>query len=245
MAASAGRDHKKVNARAPQVRARPRAGGGARPRLHVTVRAMGKRKAKAGIRGTPIPAGDDVGAAELAARVADNLRQHRKHRDLSLDRLAQQTGVSRAALSQIETRKTNPTIGVIWKIASGLGIAFSDLIGEARPGLSVLRRGEAQLLRSSDGKFESRPLMPAAGIPQIEMYELRLAARARHASEPHGPGTRELLVVLSGALRLTVGDRADDLAPGDAVVFDANKPHVYENPGPAEARYHDLIVYGR
>jgi hypothetical protein len=28
-------------------------------------------------------------------------------------------------------------------------------------------------------------------------------------------------------------------------VFDANKPHVYENPGPAEARYHDLIVYGR
>ena len=47
------------------------------------------------------------------------------------------TGVSRAALSQIETRKTNPTIGVIWKIASGLGIAFSDLIGETRTGLAV------------------------------------------------------------------------------------------------------------
>ena len=43
---------------------------------------------------------------------------------MSLDQLAQLTGVSRAALSQIETRKTNPTIGVLWKIASGLGIAF-------------------------------------------------------------------------------------------------------------------------
>lgn len=206
---------------------------------------MAKTKPKAGVRGAPIPAGDELGAAELAGRVADNLREHRKRRDLSLDQLAQLTGVSRAALSQIETRKTNPTIGVIWKIASGLGIAFSDLIGETRAGLSILRRGESQLLRSLDGKFESRPLMPAAGIPQIEMYELRLSARARHASEPHGPGTRELVVVLSGSMRLTVGNRSDNLGPGDSVAFDANKPHVYENPGNSEARYHDVIVYGR
>ena len=204
-----------------------------------------RAQARSGLRGAPIPAGDEVGAAELAGRVADNLRAQRKRRDMSLDQLAQLTGVSRAALSQIETRKTNPTIGVIWKIASGLGIAFSDLIGETRTGLSVLRRGESQVLRSLDGKFESRPLMPAEGIRQVEMYELRLAARARHASEPHGPGTREIVVVLSGAMRLTVGDRSDDLGPGDSVVFDANKPHVYENPGSAEARYHDVIVYGR
>jgi XRE family transcriptional regulator, regulator of sulfur utilization len=206
---------------------------------------MAKTKPSAGARSTPIPAGDELGAAELAGRVADNLREHRKRRDLSLDQLAQLTGVSRAGLSQIETRKTNPTIGVIWKIASGLGIAFSDLIGETQVGVSVLRRGESQLLRSLDAKFESRPLMPAAGIPQIEMYELRLSARARHASEPHGPGTREIVVVLSGAMRLTVGDRTDDLGPGDSAVFDANKPHVYENPGNSEARYHDVIVYGR
>ncbi len=206
---------------------------------------MPKRRPKAKLRGAPIPAGDEVGAAELAGRVAENLRAHRKRRQMSLDELAQLTGVSRAALSQIETRKTNPTIGVLWKIAAGLGIAFADLIGETRPGLSILRRGEGQLLRSVDGRFESRPLMPAAGIPQVEMYELRLGGRARHVSEPHGPGTREIVVVLSGAMRMTVGDRSDDLGPGDAVVFDANKPHIYENPGNAEARYHDVIVYGR
>jgi transcriptional regulator with XRE-family HTH domain len=206
---------------------------------------VAKKKAKGGLRGAPIPSGDEVGAAELAGRVAEHLRAHRKRREMSLDQLAQLTGVSRAALSQIETRKTNPTIGVLWKIASGLGIAFADLIGETRTGLSVLRRGEAQLLRSVDGKFDSRPLMPAAGIPQVEMYELRLGARARHASEPHGPGTREIVVVLSGSMRMTVGDHSDDLGPGDSVVFDANKPHVYENTGSSEARYHNVIVYGR
>jgi XRE family transcriptional regulator, regulator of sulfur utilization len=206
---------------------------------------MPKKQGPAGLRGAPIPSGDELGASELAGRVAENLRAQRKRRAMSLDELAQLTGVSRAALSQIETRKTNPTIGVLWKVASGLGITFADLIGETRAELAVLRRGEAQPLRSMDGKFESRPLMPALGIPQVEMYELRLAARTRHVSEPHGPGTREIVVVLSGAMRMTVGDRSDELGPGDSVAFDANKPHVYENSGGSESRYHNVIVYGR
>jgi transcriptional regulator with XRE-family HTH domain len=206
---------------------------------------MASKRDAAAPRRAPVPPGDEIGAADLARRVAENLREQRKRRDMSLDQLAQLTGVSRAALSQIETRKTNPTIGVLWKIASGLGLAFSDLIGESHLALSVLRRGESQLLRSLDRKFESRPLMPPAGVSQIEMYELTLAARARHASEPHGPGTKELVVVLSGALRMTVGDRTDELGPGDSVVFDANIPHVYENPGSSEARYHDVIIYPR
>jgi len=200
--------------------------------------AMGPRKA-------PRPPGDEVGAADVTRRVAENLSHHRKRRDLSLDELAHATGVSRAALWQIEMRKTNPTIGVLWKIASGLGVPFSDLIGESRLSLSVLRREETQVLRSTDRRFESRPLVPAAGVNEIEMYELTLAARSRHASEPHGPGTKELVVVLSGALRMTVGDHTDDLTAGDSVVFDANLPHVYENPGNGEARYHDVIIYRR
>jgi transcriptional regulator with XRE-family HTH domain len=177
--------------------------------------------------------------------VADHLREQRKRRGMSLDQLAQLTGVSRAALSQIETRKTNPTIGVLWKIASGVGIAFSDLVGEAPAGLSVLRHGESQLLRSTGGKFDSRPLMRGAGIPKIEMYELRFAARSRHASEPHGRGTQEILVVLNGVMRMIVGEQSNDLGSGDSVVFDANKPHIYENPGSSEARCHNVIVYAR
>jgi XRE family transcriptional regulator, regulator of sulfur utilization len=205
---------------------------------------MPKTQTKRGsLRETPIPPGDEVGAAELAARVAENLREQRRRRDMSLDQLAQRTGVSRAGLSQIETRKTNPSIGVLWKIASGLGIPFAELIGEGQPTLAVLRRNDTQVLRSTDRKFESRPLMPASGNNQVEVYELRLAARSRHASDPHGPGTRELVVVLSGALRMIVGEQSEDLAAGDSMLFDANVPHIYDNSGGAEARYHDVIIY--
>src|SRR5271157_630816 len=125
-------------------------------------------------------AGDDVGAAELGRRVAENLRQRRKGRGLSLDDLARSSGVSRAALSQIETCKSNPTVGVLWKIAVGLGIPFAELIGAPRSGAAVLRREDSQLLKSSDGRFESRPLAPAGASPLVELYELKIAARSTH-----------------------------------------------------------------
>jgi XRE family transcriptional regulator, regulator of sulfur utilization len=199
------------------------------------------RKSKRPSGGT----GDDVGAAQLGRRVAENLRQRRKARALSLDELAQASGVSRAALSQIETCKTNPTIGILWKIAVGLGMPISELIGAARSGAVVLRRHDSQLLRSADGKFESRPLAPAGASPLVELYELRVAARSTHASEAHAPGTHEILVVLSGQLRMHVLDETHELGAGDSVAFAADRPHAYENPTSSEARYHNVIIYER
>ena len=57
--------------------------------------------------------GDVFGAAELARHVAESLRHHRKIQQLSLDDLAQKSGVSRAALSQIEGARTNPSFSRI------------------------------------------------------------------------------------------------------------------------------------
>jgi transcriptional regulator with XRE-family HTH domain len=196
-------------------------------------------------RSLPLPPGDELGASEMARRVGDNLRRRRKTRNLSLDELAVASGVSRAALSQIETSKGNPTVGVLWKIAVGLGIPFAELIGESRGAVGVLRRVETQVLRSGDGKMESRPLTPAGAAPWAEVYELRLAARATHASEAHAPGTRELVIVLAGQLKLRVEGEIYELGPGDSVSFSADKAHAYENPGAVEARYHDLILYDR
>ncbi len=186
-----------------------------------------------------------MGAADLGNRVAENVRALRRNRGLSLDELARASGVSRAALSQIETNKVNPTIGLLWKVAVGFGIPFSEMIGEVRRSASILRRAETQVLHSTDGKFHSRPLAPAGANPFLELYELKLAARSRHTAEPHAAGTREIVIVLSGALRLATGDASYDLGAGDSVLFAADQPHTYENPGASEARYHNVIIYTR
>src|SRR5580700_11114173 len=140
-----------VPARKLQVKDRPEARDDSSPE---SVRSDERPSASRGTAG----GGDEVGAAELGRRVADNLRQKRKARGMSLDDLARSSGVSRAALSQVETCKSNPTVGLLWKIAVGLSVPFAELIGESTGTISVLRRSASQILRSLDGKLESRPL---------------------------------------------------------------------------------------
>jgi transcriptional regulator with XRE-family HTH domain len=206
--------------------------------------AVGSPRRPRSARPTVEP-GDDAGAAELSRRVADNLRERRRVAHLSLDELAKLSGVSRAALSQIETCKTNPSLSVLWKVAVGLKIPFAELIGESRESVSLLRRNEAQVLKSVDGKMESRPLARSGAGPGVEVYELRLTGHGAHTSEPHAPGTRELITVLQGSLKMSVGEETYVLAVGDSLVFAADQHHVYENPGGAEGRYHNVIVYRR
>lgn len=200
-------------------------------------------RAAASAEATP---GDEVGAADLARRVAENLRRLRKERALSLDGLAAASGVSRAALSQIEGSRTNPTLAVLWKIAVGLQVPFQGLLGGEDVGkVRMLRATDAVALRSADGRMESRLLSPAGATPGLEVYELRFMPRGLVRSDPHGPGTCETVVMLTGTLRLFVADEVHDLAPGDTVFFRADVPHSYENRSTREARCLDVIAYGR
>src|SRR5262245_47190505 len=70
----------------------------------------------------------DKTSADLAPVVGANLRRLRVQRGLSLEKLAQSSGVSRAMLGQIELGRSAPTINVLWKIARALDVTFSALI---------------------------------------------------------------------------------------------------------------------
>jgi XRE family transcriptional regulator, regulator of sulfur utilization len=190
--------------------------------------------------------GDDIGAAELARRIADSLRRLRHERGLSLDQLATASGVSRAALSQIEGARTNPTLGVLWKIAVGLDIPFNVLLGAEVGGrCRVLRGSDIAPLRSTDSRMESRLLSPAGANIGIEVYEMRFLPKGVLMSEAHAAGTTETLLLLTGALRISVADETHDLVPGDSIFFHADTAHTYANVSLHEARCIDIIAYGR
>jgi XRE family transcriptional regulator, regulator of sulfur utilization len=185
------------------------------------------------------------GGGDLTELVAARVRALRRERGYSLEDVAALSGVSRATLSQIETNKTNPTIGILWKIASGFGVPFSTLLAESSSqAIQVIRHGSQGTIRSDDGSFESRPLSPARALGNIELYELTLNPRSQHASPAHPPGTTEAAIVLSGVLRIGVGDSRADAGAGDSIYFRADEPHVYENPGRVVTRFVNVIVYG-
>lgn len=184
-------------------------------------------------------------SVDLPAIVGKNLRRLRTRRGHSLERLAKQSGVSRAMLGQIETGKSVPTIGLLWKVATALNVPFANLLeaNDAR-GTVLLRKKDAKLLTSSQGQFTSRALFPFEGGRKVEFYELRLAPLHREVAEAHAPGTRENLFVARGSVEITSGsDRPVTVAEGDAILFEADVPHVYKNLAASESVLYLVMTY--
>ena len=185
-----------------------------------------------------------IDPADLTPIVGANLRRLRTKRGLSLERLAQASGVSRAMLGQVELGRSTPTINIVWKIARALDLPFSALIadpGERRP--AVLRASRMRVLTSHDGAFVSRALFPFDVPREVEFYELRLAPASVEKADAHPPGTKENLVVVEGALDLVVGGDRQRLESGDAILFDADVAHEYWNRGATPLRMFLVMTY--
>ncbi|NUP14213.1 MAG: helix-turn-helix transcriptional regulator [Polyangiaceae bacterium] len=182
---------------------------------------------------------------DLTPVVGKNLRRFRAERGLSLEGLSKVSGVSRAMLGQIELGQSTPTINVVWKIARALDMPFSALISEERnAGTWVLPRAKARLLTSKDGVFTSRALFPMDRPRHVEFYELRLAAGGREDAEPHPQGTTENLIVSKGRVALAIDGDRRLLDEGDAIFFEADVPHTYENvDAKTEAIMHLVMTY--
>jgi transcriptional regulator with XRE-family HTH domain len=184
-------------------------------------------------------------AVDLPLIVGKNLRRLRIRQGHSLERLAKHSGVSRAMLGQIETGKSAPTVGLLWKVATALGVPFANLIAtdDAR-GTVVLRRANAKVLSSNQGQFTSRALFPFDSERQVEFYELKLSPLHREDAEAHAPGTRENLVVAKGSVEIISGsERPVVLNEGDAILFEADTPHSYRNRGTDEAILFLVMTY--
>ncbi len=190
----------------------------------------------------PAPGGDDT--ADLAPVVGANLRRLRTRRGLSLERLSQLSGVSRAMLGQIELGQSAPTINVLWKIARALEVTFSALIStRSQSGALILRSSEAKVLTSKDRSFSSRALFPFDEPRRVEFYELRLTPGGVETADAHAPGTSENLVVTAGTVEIDVAGETHRLDAGDSILFEADSPHAYRNAGRGEAVMYLVMTY--
>lgn len=205
---------------------------------------MSSEPVQRAIEGEGAAAPDGADTADLTPILGANLRRLRMRRGLSLERLAKASGVSRAMLGQVELGQSTPTINVVWKIARALGVPFSALISQQRrPRTELLAGARAKLLTSADGSFTSRALFPFDEARKVEFYELHLRGHGREVAEPHAAGTTENLIVAAGALELLVDTERFVLRAGDAVFFEADVPHEYQNPGDVEAIMYLVMTY--
>jgi transcriptional regulator with XRE-family HTH domain len=166
-------------------------------------------------------------------RLARRVREMRRERHWSLDKLSLACGVSRSMLSQIERSEANPTLAVTSAIADGFGLSLGELVDEpgARPSMHVARASDAKYVLRSDDQCTIRALTPLRFEGDLELYEVRLEPGQALRSEAHKPGTREIVVVHEGQVTVESGNQAITLEPGDTVSYRADIPHAIVNPG--------------
>jgi transcriptional regulator with XRE-family HTH domain len=159
-------------------------------------------------------------ADELPA-VAPQLRALRRRASLTLEAASRAAGLSPAHLSRLETGQRQPSLPMLLALARVYGTTVSELLGETVAEPDAVTRA-ADVEPSTAGGWTYRQ----AGAPGRGMQALRVHV-------PHGaqgdivrvhPG-EEWLYVLTGRLRLRLGDTAHVLAPGDSAHFDSLTPH--------------------
>ena len=180
---------------------------------------------------------------EVSLRVGRAVRQQREASGFSLRTLATRSGISASMISDIERGAKSPTVITVVRLAQALGVTAATLVdgGSAPPSrISVLRRDDAV-----GGEHPARwaSLGPAAPGSRIDFVRYQIPPRtALGPSAAHAPGTVEHMHVASGAVRVTVGDEAADLAAGDSCSCRTDVPHGVENADPSAEALIYLIV---
>jgi transcriptional regulator with XRE-family HTH domain len=187
-----------------------------------------------------------LGAAVSSGRLGGRVRELRRGRGLTLEDLAEQSGVSRAMISKLERGEKNPTLVVAAKLAEGLGVTLSQLAGmEERREVVVVPRERRMVMRDPETGFERQLLSPNFVGRGVEFIRNEIPEGSTSGEfPPHRRGVEEHIVVERGSLRAILGGEEYLLGEGDALYFEADVTHRFDNAGKGECSYY-LVISSR
>ncbi len=184
---------------------------------------------------------EDIQTKEVIQQVGQLLRQIRNEQKLSLEELAQKTGVSKLTLGKIERGETNPTLAVIWKITKGLSIPLSRLMVVGEP-VAVARCGEGFAVDVGQA-WRLETMFRYTKETGMEMHRACLRPQSNYEPESHHEGAIELVTVMKGQVAIQVENDVYELNEFDSIQFEANKKHSYKNAGDEIAVLHLTMKY--
>ncbi|MEU3710918.1 helix-turn-helix domain-containing protein [Streptomyces catenulae] len=169
---------------------------------------------------TETPQDAPAEAAELPT-VAPRLRDLRRRSGLTLETAARRVGLSPAHLSRLETNRRQPSLPMLLALARMYGTTVSDLLGETAPERDpIMRAGRTEPSEAGGWTYWT---VGGAGRA-MQALRVHVPQRAQGDLVRVHPG-EEWLYVLTGQLRLTLGEAVHLLGPGDAAHFDSLTPH--------------------
>lgn len=168
--------------------------------------------------------------------VGPRLRALRGNRGLTLTQLSEKTDISLSTLSRLESGQRRPTLELLLPLAKAYGVQLDELVGAPETG---------------DPRVHSRPFN-RFGMTFVPLTRNLGGLHAYKQIMPPGYGGSgeleqrvhegyEWLYVLSGRLRLALGEHDLVLGPGEVAEFDTRTPHAWACPGPEPVEFLSLF----
>lgn len=185
---------------------------------------------------------EEIASADL--RLAERLKRLRSERAFSLDDLAGLSGVSRATLSRLENAEVSPTANVLGRLCAVYGLTMSRLMLMVEEGFEPLVRRNAQPVWTDPSiGFRRRSISPPVLTLAGEVLECELEAGANIAYDrPPRPGLEHHLVMIDGALTVTIEGTAHELKSGDCLRYQLFGRSAFATPKDRGARYMLFMV---
>jgi transcriptional regulator with XRE-family HTH domain len=175
------------------------------------------------------PAGDPNAAfAETLDQVGPRLKQVRAQRRMTLTGVTESTGISTSTLSRLETGQRRPTLELLLALSRTYRVPLDELVGAPEVG--------DPRIRLKHGNVKGRTVIPLTRQPDGMQAWKIVIPTGKNDPEPRTHDGSEWIYVLSGRLRLILGERDWILGPGEIAEFDTLVPHWFGSTGrePAE-----------
>lgn len=169
-----------------------------------------------------------------APQTGGRIRELRHKAGLTLQALADAAGISVGFLSQVERNKATPSLGTLAALASALGVQVDWFIATPQPADAVTRAGERVRFSIGDSSLAYERL--DTRLPGGTLSSLVIHIPEGYASEITRHSGEEMIFVLEGRIRQTLGTAVILLGPGDSLHFMGDTSHSFANIGSGPAR---------
>jgi transcriptional regulator with XRE-family HTH domain len=165
-------------------------------------------------------------SSEIAAvleQVGPRLKRVRTQRRITLTGLAATTGISKSTLSRLETGQRRPTLELLLTLSQAYRVPLDDLVGAPEVG--------DPRIRFKPGRVKGRTVIPLTRQPDgMQVWKI-VVPTGKVTPEPRAHDGHEWIYVLSGHLRVVIGEQDWILAPGEVAEFDTHVPHWFGSTG--------------
>ena len=179
---------------------------------------------------------------EIDTFLAQRVRDLRKARGLTLEQLAEASGVSRSMISLIERQETSPTAAVLNKLADAFGISLPTLFaggGQAGAPEPLSRLADQAVWTDPASGYMRRHLSPAGFESPMELVEVLFPSGETVVFDNPVRKTniQQQLWVLDGAMDVSLNNQTWQLSTGDCLAITLGARITFHNPNSEPARY--------